>query len=127
MDGFCITAYSKQETSLKGEDCLFLVFKIRSVQLWILNHDQGWAVCAAGVTQAERPMAEVAVFISTVWFLKLKGGPFIQNGLHIFAILEMMRNHRTASSLCGNQVHTQLAMRGSGEDQLYLKHVPMLI
>lgn len=54
-------------------------------------------------------MAEVAVFISTVWLLKLKGGPFAQNGLHIFAFLEMMRNHRTASSLCGNQVHTKLA------------------
>lgn len=54
-------------------------------------------------------MAEVAVFISTVWLLKLKDGPSIQSGLCIFADLEMLRNYGTVSSLCGNQVHTKLA------------------
>lgn len=34
-------------------------------------------------------MAEVAVFISTVWLLKLKDGPWIQSELHIFAVLEI--------------------------------------
>lgn len=41
------------------------------------------------MTQAERSMAEVAVFISTVWLLKLKDGPWIQSELHIFAVLEI--------------------------------------
>lgn len=72
-------------------------------------------------------MAEVAVFIFTLWFLKLKDVSSIQSGLHVFAVLEMTRNYRTASNLFGNQVHEKLAMSGSGEDQLYLKHVPMLM
>ena len=88
---------------------------------------RGWAVGAAVVTQAERWTAEVAVFISTVWLLKLKDVPSIQSGLHIFAGLEMTKNYRTASNLFGNQVHEKLAVSGSGEDQLYLKHVPMLM
>lgn len=54
-------------------------------------------------------MTEIAVFISSVWLLKLKDGPCIQSGLPIFVDLEMTRSHRIASSLCGNQVHTKLA------------------
>lgn len=43
------------------------------------------------MTQAERSMAEVAVFISTVWLLKLKDGPWIQSELRIFAVLEITK------------------------------------
>lgn len=65
-------------------------------------------------------MAEVEVFISTVWLLKLKDGPWIQSELHIFAVLEITKTTELLVVYVEiGYTQSWLAMSGSGGPAIF--------